>query len=89
MRIMSEIVDPEGWLAPLPRRIDWSMNSYTHPKWLKVPPFDDNVEGSDVLNPVENVSSVLVDAVVDWNDGRTLASFLQTARPRVVEWEDA
>lgn len=65
MRIMSEIVDPEGWLASLPRRIDWSMNSYTHPKWLKVPPFDDNVEGSDVLNPVENVSSVLVDAVVD------------------------
>ena len=65
MKIMSEIVDPAGWLAQLPKRIDWSMNDYTHPKWLKVPPFDDNAEGSDVLNPVENVSSALVDAVVD------------------------
>lgn len=65
MRIMSEIVDPEGWLAPLPRRIAWSMRSYTGPKWLKVAPFDDNEEGSDVLNPAENVNSFLVDAVVD------------------------
>ena len=65
MRIMSEIVDPGGWLAPLPRRIAWSMSSYTHPTWLKVAPFVDNEEGSDVLNPVENVSSTLVDAVVD------------------------
>ena len=65
MQIMSEIADPEGWLAPLSRRIDWSMNNYTHPTWLKVAPFVDNEESSDVLNPAENVSSVLVDAVVD------------------------